>query len=201
MSANPSDAQQTPGKGKQAQGSKKILGLPLPVFIAAVAGVAALGWIWWRNHEAAKSATTSASTRTSTSSSTDVSGELDELQAEIDELMGSSGTGTGTGAGGGGTGTTTKTTKTTGTKTTTKTTGTTKPITGTTPNQASVSVPDVEGMRANSAIGVLESKGLSWHGSPTRNPAHEYKVVSQTPAAGKKVAKGSRVDLGFQQIK
>lgn len=63
-----------------------------------------------------------------------------------------------------------------------------------------VTVPDVEGQRANFAIGELESLGLTWHGSPERDPSKEYKVSSQTPGAGKKVAKGSRVDLGFEEI-
>ena len=91
------------GKGSK----KKILGLPVPVAVGAAAGLAALGYLWWRS-KAKKpgSATTSAST--STTASSDLNAELAELQSEIDELMGQ-GSGSGGGGGGGGTSTITST--------------------------------------------------------------------------------------------
>jgi hypothetical protein len=71
------------------------------------------------------------------------------------------------------------------------------------PNQAKgkVSVPNVVGQRANFAIGVLESEGLTWHNTTgDRNPSDEYTVASQSPAAGTQVAKGTSVGLAFRQI-
>lgn len=65
---------------------------------------------------------------------------------------------------------------------------------------ATVTVPNVEGMwvaRAGGAEDVIDAAGLTYHTNPTVNPKNTYKVVSQTPAAGTKVAKGSRVDLGI----
>jgi hypothetical protein len=71
------------------------------------------------------------------------------------------------------------------------------------PNQAKgkVSVPNVVGQRANFAIGVLESEGLTWHNTTgDRNPSDEYTVASQTPAAGSQVTKGTSVGLAFREI-
>jgi hypothetical protein len=60
-------------------------------------------------------------------------------------------------------------------------------------------VPNVKGQRAAmQAIPALTAAGLKAHTSPSMNKSHEYTVVSQTPAAGKKVAKGSTVDLGLK---
>ena len=90
-------------KGKGSK--KKILGLPVPVAVGAAAGLAALGYLWWRS-KAKKPG--SATTSTSTTASTDLNAELAELQSEIDELMGQ-GSGSGGGGGGGGTSTITST--------------------------------------------------------------------------------------------
>jgi hypothetical protein len=65
---------------------------------------------------------------------------------------------------------------------------------------ATVTVPNVEGLRATPALAKLSAAGLSGHLSMPRNSKYEYKVVSQTPGAGRKVARGSRVDLGIQQV-
>jgi hypothetical protein len=67
---------------------------------------------------------------------------------------------------------------------------------------SNVKVPNVKGMRAATvAIPALTAAGLKAHTSPTIQKTHEYTVVSQTPAAGKSVAKGSTVDLGLKVIK
>jgi hypothetical protein len=65
---------------------------------------------------------------------------------------------------------------------------------------ATVTVPNVEGLRATPALAKLSAAGLSGHLSMARNSKYEYKVVSQTPGAGRKVTRGSRVDLGIQQV-
>jgi len=92
-------------KGKGSK--KKILGLPVPVAVGAAAGLAALGYLWWRS-KAKKPGSATTSTSTSTTASTDLNAELAELQSEIDELMGQ-GSGSGGGGGGGGTSTITST--------------------------------------------------------------------------------------------
>lgn len=69
--------------------------------------------------------------------------------------------------------------------------------TGTTPAAGTVTVPNVVGMSANAAIAKLTAAGLTSHLSSQRNPISTYKINSQTPGAGKKVAKGSNVDLGI----
>jgi hypothetical protein len=161
---------------------------PLPGWgWALLAGGGAIAIFWWRKREASKNAGASTA-YTAAATGTGWANAANSLQDEISALQGQAAT--------------SKTSSSTAKTTTAKTTSTTsKPITGTTPNAGDVTVPKVEGLRANAAIAALKAKGLKYHGSPTRNPAHEYKVVSQTPAAGKKVAPGSRVDLGYQVIK
>lgn len=175
-------------KGKQGGSifSKKYGPLPGWGWALLAAG-GAFAVFWWRKREESKS-TASATAYTAAATGTGWSNAANSLQDEISALQGQAATSK----------TSSSTTKTTTSKTTSTTS---KPITGTTPNKADVTVPKVEGLRANAAIAALKAKGLKYHGSPTRNPAHEYKVVSQTPAAGKKVAPGSRVDLGYQVIK
>jgi hypothetical protein len=104
-------AELTPPPGGKKPPGKKILGLPVPVVIGGAAALLAFGVVWWRRRSkgAATTATTSA-TRSSSTSSTDFEGQLEELQAEIDQLTGAAGGG---GSSGGGTATTTKTTTTT----------------------------------------------------------------------------------------
>lgn len=91
---------------------RKILGLPVPVVIGGGAALVAIGVIWWRRRKAGSSTTTAttSATRSSATSSTDFEGQLEELQAEIDQLTGAAGGGS---SSGGGTATTTKTTTTT----------------------------------------------------------------------------------------
>jgi PASTA domain len=175
-------------KGKQAGGSvfSRKYG-PLPGWgWALLAAGGAIAIFWWRSREESKTAPATAYTAAATG--TGWANAANSLQDEISSLQGQAATSK----------TSSSTTKTATSKTTSTTS---KPITGTTPNAGDVTVPKVEGLRANAAIAALKAKGLKYHGSPTRNPAHEYKVVSQTPAAGKKVAPGSRVDLGYQEIK
>jgi hypothetical protein len=69
--------------------------------------------------------------------------------------------------------------------------------TGTTPAGGTVAVPNVKGQSANQAIATLTAAGLTYKLSSVRNPISEYVVNSQTPGAGAKVAKGSKVDLGI----
>jgi len=74
------------------------------------------------------------------------------------------------------------------------------PITGTTPATGSITVPNLVGERANFAIGALKSIGLVGIGKTSRNPKNEYTVASQSPAAGTKVPKGTKVTLTWKQI-
>ena len=172
-------------KGKQGGGIFARKYGPLPGWAwALLAGGGAIAVFWWRKREEAKAS--SASSASSAVTGTGWANAANSLQGEISALQGQAAT--------------SKTASSTTKTATSKTTSTTVK-TGTTPNKPMVVVPKVEGLRANAAIAALKAKGLNYHGSPTRNPAHEYKVVSQTPAAGKKVASGSRVDLGYQEIK
>jgi hypothetical protein len=62
-----------------------------------------------------------------------------------------------------------------------------------------VVVPAVEGMRVVAqAIPALAAEGLTCRTNPAINPAGPNVVVSQTPGAGKRVARGSNVDLGIK---
>jgi hypothetical protein len=63
---------------------------------------------------------------------------------------------------------------------------------------STVTVPAVTGGDANSALSKLSAAGLKGHLSQTRKSGTWYTVVSQTPGAGKKVTKGSTVDLGIR---
>jgi hypothetical protein len=63
---------------------------------------------------------------------------------------------------------------------------------------SNVKVPNVNGMSVNNGEAAIAAAGLKVHASGgPRNPKYTYKIVSQTPAAGKSVAKGSTVDIGF----
>jgi len=62
---------------------------------------------------------------------------------------------------------------------------------------STVTVPNVVGKRVEvAAIPALRAAGLNYRTSQTIRAACEYTVNSQTPGAGKKVARGSTVDLG-----
>ena len=61
-------------------------------------------------------------------------------------------------------------------------------------------VPKVIGMRANYAIGELQSIGLKGIGTTNRNPKHEYTVATESPAAGTKVPQGTTVKLTWKQV-
>lgn len=83
----------------------------------------------------------------------------------------------------------------------TTSTGTTSTSTGTTSTStATVKVPNVTGQRAVPAMASLKAAGLTGHTTPTITSNHEWQVTSQTPAAGKSVAKGSTVALAIKQI-
>jgi PASTA domain len=63
-----------------------------------------------------------------------------------------------------------------------------------------VTVPNLAGQRANFALGNLKSIGLIGEGKTKRNPKDEYTVAGQTPAAGTKVPKGTKVTLTWKRI-
>jgi PASTA domain len=70
-----------------------------------------------------------------------------------------------------------------------------------TPPAATVTVPKVEGDQVDEAESTLTAAGLTAHLSSARKSGTAYWVASQTPAAGKKVNKGSTVDLGITTTK
>jgi hypothetical protein len=94
---------------------------------------------------------------------------------------------------------------------TTGPTTTPTPVTSTVPpsvpapapkSTGTIKVPDLVGARANFGIGQLESLGLAWTSTTgDRNPQNEYTISSQNPKAGTMVAKGTKVSVGFKQIK
>jgi PASTA domain len=142
-------------------------------------GVALVGgaYLIYRRNQAS---TAAAATTTPTTDQTDLQGEIATLQSEIADLQSSAAQGTGTGTG----------TTTTGTGTTTTGGGT-----GTTP-AVQVTVPHVEGMGIDSAEAAIRAVGLVPRLNMTGiKGGTSYVISSQTPGAGKKVAKGSNVDL------
>lgn len=64
-----------------------------------------------------------------------------------------------------------------------------------------VTVPNVVGERVNPAESKLSAAGLTSHTVPSRNPAHQYTVLSQNPKGGAKASKGSNVTLTIKEIK
>lgn len=58
-----------------------------------------------------------------------------------------------------------------------------------------IEVPDVAGLNASEAIGVLEGKGLSYDMDKTIAEKEDFIVSKQYPAAGTKVKKGSKIYL------
>jgi hypothetical protein len=59
----------------------------------------------------------------------------------------------------------------------------------------SENVPNVIGERANPALAALTAAGLTGATSPARNPLYVYVVTGESPAAGTKVAPGTKVTL------
>ena len=102
-------ASPAPGGPPPGAGGRKILGLKPRTALLAGGGVlaAALLFFWWRSRQASSTAT-SATASAGAYAGTDDTGQLDQLQAELQELLqeqGASGGGT-TGGGGTTTGTT-----------------------------------------------------------------------------------------------
>jgi len=56
-------------------------------------------------------------------------------------------------------------------------------------------VPNVIGERANPALAAITAAGLTGATSPARNPLYVYVVTGESPAAGTKVAPGTKVTL------
>ena len=75
--------------------------------------------------------------------------------------------------------------------------------TGPAPGGGTVTVPGVVSERVNDGEAKITAAGLvpNVNSGGPRNPKDEYTIWSQTPGAGKKVAKGSTVDLAIRQIK
>jgi hypothetical protein len=73
--------------------------------------------------------------------------------------------------------------------------------TGTGSGTKTITVPNVQGKRAMTAVATIKAAGLRSHlGGPFSKNALNY-VASQTPGAGTKVASGTTVDLGITQTK
>jgi PASTA domain len=159
---------------------------PLPGWgWSLLAAGGALAFFWWRSRSAANAASAATTTPTADTTTADTADQLASLQDEIDALQGELATDT--------TGTTTSTGSGTGSGTGTGTgsgTGT----------GVQVTVPKVVGMRATPAIAKLKSAGFKAHLSTPRKAGVALKVNSQTPAAGKKAAVGSTVDLGVEKV-
>jgi hypothetical protein len=75
----------------------------------------------------------------------------------------------------------------------------TNPAPAPTTTTGTVTVPNLNGQRANFALGNLKSIGLLGEGKTKRNPKDEYVVSGQTPAAGTKVPKGTKVTLTWKR--
>lgn len=76
-----------------------------------------------------------------------------------------------------------------------------KPAPKPAPRPAQVTVPEVTGLRVEAGQDALTAAGLVAHvssGGP-RNPRYTYEITSQTPAAGRKAARGSKVDLAIRR--
>ena len=69
------------------------------------------------------------------------------------------------------------------------------PVPPTPPGGGTVTVPNVERMHAQDAVNALQKAGLVAHLNRGTPPGKTGTILSQTPGAGKKVAKGSTVDL------
>jgi len=182
-----------------ARPAPKVLGLPRPVAIIGIAGVAALGILWWRSRRNAQAAAGQAAS--ATAQTVGLQDQLAQLQEEINQLQAQ---GIGAGSAGGAAGATggSGTTGAAPPPSAAPPPGGPRPAPppGNAPPQMTT-VPRVTGQRANFAIGELDSAGLKAHLNQERNPAREYTVTSQTPGAGARVPKGSVVDLAIVQSK
>jgi PASTA domain len=153
------------------------LASPGPKEYAIIGGsvlAVALAYFWWKKRQAAASAAASPSTDSSTGSSapsTPTGLNTSQFLSWIHDHNSSS------------------------TTTTAPVSSTTSSSTG---SGGSIPVPAVVGERANFAIGELESSGLSWSSSTSRNPQKTYTVSAQNPSAGTLVAPGSKVALTFK---
>lgn len=173
-------------KGGSSIFSKKYGPLPGWAWTGLVA-LGALGFVVWRSHgkKAATPTTAAATVSQFGQSTTGYGASIATLQGEVQQLQGALSH----------TGSTTATTTvkpTTGTKTT----ATTAPSTV----GPQVVVPKVVGLRVTPAIAKITAAGFTYKLSSERNPISEYEVNSQTPGAGSKAAKGSRVDLGIVKL-
>jgi hypothetical protein len=146
-------------------------------YAIAIGGALALYFIikWFQNRNSSSSAAAPSSDSGTTAPSSPTGLNLASLMTWIQDQQSSPATTTSTTTTGGGTTTATAT--------------------------KNITVPDVTGKRANTAIGQLESDGLSWVSTTgDRNSALEYTVSSQSPKAGTKVTAGTKVSLAFKQL-
>ena len=137
-----------------------------------IAVLAGLGWYLWKQSQAnsAAAATTTADTGSTVA---DDSGQLSAIQSELESLQqeeAAEGGTTTTAAGG-----------------------------GSTAPAGTATVPAVEGMGINPAEAKIKAAGLTPKLNTKVAGGTSYVISSQTPGAGKKVAKGSTVDLAAEK--
>jgi len=180
----------------ETPGGRRFLGLK-PKTLLIVGGVtlaAAVGYFWWKRTHSAAATSSTAVTSTSTASS----GQLAEIQSELDYLLSLQGQGTSGGSGGGstaggGTGTATGTTAVTTTTTTPPATGggSTAPVT-TGPNPPRVTAP-AKTAAPGAVAGVHATKvtptsiGIGWTKTPGATSyrvrvTYQDKLVKQVTA-------------------
>lgn len=167
---------------------RKGKGLKSPWVIVIVLAVAVGGgaYLLYRRSKASSSTSGSGTSGTPQTDQEDYAGQIATLQAEIADLQSSASQG-GTGGGTTGGGTSGGTTGGTG-----GTTGTGGGSGGTT---VKVTVPAVEGMTIDAAEAAIKARGLVPKLNTKTVGGTSYVIISQTPGAGKTVAKGSTVDL------
>jgi beta-lactam-binding protein with PASTA domain len=144
----------------------------IPVLAGGGALLLTFGYLWWKGRSATKaaSATTSASA-SSSALAQDYAGQLSVIQTELEEVLGQTGSSASTG-------TSTKTSTTTGTST--------------------IAVPNVVGRKdLNTAEGIIKAAGLTVASAGDTGAGNTGSVTSQSPQAGTKVAKGSKVTLTY----
>lgn len=145
----------------------------IPVLAGGGALLLTLGYLWWKGRQTTKAAT-SATTSTSVSASAmnqDYAGELSVIQTELEEVLAQRGSAT-----------TSTSTATSGTSTSTGT----------------IAVPNVVGRKdLSTAEGIIKAAGLTVASTGDTGAGNTGSVTSQSPQAGTKVAKGSKVTLTY----
>jgi hypothetical protein len=190
-------AQQQPAAGGKQGGknflTRKLGFQPTWAWMAEILG-AALAYALYKQRQQASSSSSS-----TTSSSANGAVPADQVPDVIiqNQLQGPGTTGATTGTSTTGTGTGTPPASTTVPPASSPTPPAVKPSASTTKT-----MPNVVGQRANFAIGELKSGyNITATTTPKRNSKDEYQVTGQSPAAGTKVASGSKATLNVKVIK